>query len=406
MKKKIIFIQNQKFLNFHYKKYELDDLKKHFFLEIHDLSSILNKNITNKYNYLNEKKNKSIKTFKNFFIWKKKIIYEHKKHKNNLILIYEDKPISFQELYFYFYFLLKKIFIVDFCFSQLPNFNIYKKNDYKVNLSYKLYRLTTRFKLTINFFIISAINSIKSFLTYFLSPNIIFTNGTILFDKIKKTNNNSEVISMNSWECSKIFKLKKLKKKKINYSVYINSFTPNSTSDAVTYGYKRYEIVNEVFAQLNKFFNSFEKLIKTKVVIAAHPRDEKIKKIPQLGNRLLIKNQTLDLIRNAKFVLTHMSIATSYAIFFNKPIVFVCTKEHYKNKFLIRFSQKFAESLKCLFLNVDGTNQKKFVKNLQKIKNIKVNDKYYSRFKKKFMLSSQYCSMPNSKILINVLKDK
>ena len=62
MKKKIIFVQSFKFLDFHYNLYEINELKKNFDVECFDLTSIKNNKIDLHYRYL---KNKSkISTFK------------------------------------------------------------------------------------------------------------------------------------------------------------------------------------------------------------------------------------------------------------------------------------------------------------------------------------------------------
>ena len=72
MKKKIIFIQSFKFLDFHYNLYEIGKLKKYFDVECHDLTSIKNKNIELYYSYL--KNNPKIKKFRNPWLWKKRFL--------------------------------------------------------------------------------------------------------------------------------------------------------------------------------------------------------------------------------------------------------------------------------------------------------------------------------------------
>ena len=44
---------------------------------------------------------------------------------------------------------------------------------------------------------------------------------------------------------------------------------------------------------------------------------------PYLKKRKIIKNKTLELILKARGVITHDSLATRYAIFANKPIIFI-----------------------------------------------------------------------------------
>ena len=55
MKKKIIYVQFVKFLDFHHKLFEVDYLKKDFDVEVHDLSFLFNKKSHINYNYLKQK---------------------------------------------------------------------------------------------------------------------------------------------------------------------------------------------------------------------------------------------------------------------------------------------------------------------------------------------------------------
>ena len=89
-----------------------------------------------------------------------------------------------------------------------------------------------------------------------------------------------------------------------------------------------------------------------------------------------------------------MSIAISYAILFNKPLVFINTKEHKKNLFYMRYNKHMANFFSCESVNIEN------------ISNISIPDKIsrsmksrYDYFKNTYLLSNDYKKLPNYKII-------
>ena len=110
MKKKIIFVQFVKFLDFHYNLFEIKYLKKNFDVEIHDLSYFFNKKSHENYKYLEQKN--EISKFYDLRSWFNKIISEHKKFKKNLYIIYTEYPLNFKFLYYHFFLTKKKLILL------------------------------------------------------------------------------------------------------------------------------------------------------------------------------------------------------------------------------------------------------------------------------------------------------
>ena len=77
------------------------------------------------------------------------------------------------------------------------------------------------------------------------------------------------------------------------------------------------------FNLINNFFSNFEEVSKTKIIIAAHPKSLFNSKNNPYFGRELIKHDTIKLVSDCRFVLTHSSTSSCYAIFFNKPVFFV-----------------------------------------------------------------------------------
>ena len=398
MKKKIIFVQFVKFLDFHYDLFEIKYLKKNFDVEIHDLSYFFNKKSHEIYKYL-EQKNETSK-FYDLISWFNKIICEHKKFKNNLYIIYTEYPLNLKFLYYHFFLSKKKINIALINQNTMPNVNIMKDYSFRENLMYKLHRAVKRHrhvffdkKKNIIKFVFDLISKINP-------PKYIFTNGLISTKRLKKKFYKSKIVSTNSWEASKIFiKEKKNNISKKNYGVYLTPFSINSATDSNTYGYHQLVNAQNVFKSVNIGLNQIEKKNKKKILIGLHPRGEdKIKRIKDLGNRLTYKNNTMSLIKNSKFVITHASIAISYAIIFNKPLIFIFTNEHKKDYLYMRYNKCLAE----FFLT--------HAVNIEKVENLQLNNfinkkekKKYKYFKKAYLFSKKYKNVPNYKIIKNLI---
>lgn len=80
------------------------------------------------------------------------------------------------------------------------------------------------------------------------------------------------------------------------------------------------------YNSLDIFFTKLEKLFNVQVVIAAHPKAD-YKKNKYFLDREIYLNKTAELVKDSKFVLAHASTSSCYAIFFQKPIVFIYTKD-------------------------------------------------------------------------------
>jgi hypothetical protein len=76
------------------------------------------------------------------------------------------------------------------------------------------------------------------------------------------------------------------------------------------------------YKTMNELFNWIEEKTRLKVVIAAHPRSHYSKQDKCFGGRSIIYGNTLELVRNCKFVLAHTSTSINFAVIFKKPVIF------------------------------------------------------------------------------------
>ena len=400
MKKKIIFIQSYKFLDFHYMQYEIENLKKYFDVECHDLTLIKNKKIEFHYRYL---KNKfKINKFNDPKTWEKKIFQELDKYHDNLIICFMHFPTTFYELYIYWKLIKKKTNVCVFNFNSMIALNSNIKLKIYEIIFYKIIRLLSRPKQIINHKKISFINFILKKISKYIYPKYIFVNSKQDFSINKKNWENSKILRLHSWDGSKSINFKNKKKiKNKKMATYLSAFSINSASDSANYNTSRTENSKKILKSVNKFFIKLEKNFNFKIKIAKHPREEDNFNSPIYKNkkRFASKYLTNELIYASNLVITTMSTAISFAVLYKKPILFVITNEHYKNVSLIQYTKSVSDHFKSDLINIDLN--KNFLINLR-LSNFTLNK--YKSFKKDYLVYGKFKNLTNSQLLTNILK--
>ncbi len=103
---------------------------------------------------------------------------------------------------------------------------------------------------------------------------------------------------------------------------------------------------------LNSLFDAIEKKCKLKVVVAAHPGIGYERNT--FGTREIFEERTCDLVKDSKFVIAQSSTATSFAVLFKKPVVFIYTDEYIaKRKPSFRYLQFLVKQLGSRAYNID-----------------------------------------------------
>jgi hypothetical protein len=78
------------------------------------------------------------------------------------------------------------------------------------------------------------------------------------------------------------------------------------------------------YTSISNFFDKLEQKTMLQVVIAAHPRSAR-KNL--FGNRKVIYNNTLELVRKSRLVVAHSSTALNFVALYKKPVIFMTTDE-------------------------------------------------------------------------------
>ena len=144
----------------------------------------------------------------------------------------------------------------------------------------------------------------------------------------------------------------------------------------------------EYYPSLVKFFKKFENETKLPVYFAVHPKtsNEVINKLPNLLQGIVYKvGNTPELIKNSEVTLLHASTSLSFAILFNKPLIFLTSKS-LNNSWMGPKVKNLAKFVNGNIINIDQSIEKKIdLKNFLNIDTSKY--KYYL---------DHFIKMPNS----------
>ena len=121
---------------------------------------------------------------------------------------------------------------------------------------------------------------------------------------------------------------KKNKKEEKNYAVFIDEGPFYNPDSDIFYPVPFKE--DEYFLTLLDFFRKFKNETNLDILFAVHPKTSP-KNLKKCSNYLkeikCVIGNTAELVKDSKVVLTHESTALSYAILFNKPLIFITSDE-------------------------------------------------------------------------------
>ncbi|MGB7789236.1 hypothetical protein [Methanoregula sp.] len=106
------------------------------------------------------------------------------------------------------------------------------------------------------------------------------------------------------------------------YAVFLDEYLPFHP-DYKYIGVEPPVSADEYYPGLCSFFAFLEKKYDLRVIIAAHPRSKYDAPQEYFGDRTVFRGKTAGLVRDAEFVIAHMSTAIDFAVLFNKPLIFV-----------------------------------------------------------------------------------
>ena len=135
------------------------------------------------------------------------------------------------------------------------------------------------------------------------------------------------------------------------YAVFLDQYLPFHPA-AIWRKEKSQVTAENYYSSLNNFFKSFENKTGLEVIFAAHPRSRYDLWSKYLYGRKYFLFKTPELVKNSKIVLLHTSTAISFAILYNKPIIFLTSNE-YKKSFDDFRINSYSRTMNSLLFNID-----------------------------------------------------
>lgn len=111
------------------------------------------------------------------------------------------------------------------------------------------------------------------------------------------------------------------------------------------------------YSSLCNFFEIVEKNMRTRIIIAAHPKSDYDSKPDYFCGRDIIKGNTANLIKESSFVIAHASTSINFALLYFKPLIFITTdgiqKQNTGKNIMGLYISAVAASLDKTPINID-----------------------------------------------------
>ena len=174
---------------------------------------------------------------------------------------------------------------------------------------------------------------------------------------------NTKLIKSNSRDYNLCLLTKEYQSKK-DYCVFLDTDVINA-SDYELFNVNGTKNIENYLKKLIIFLKWIEENFSVDVIIAAHPKSRIFLNKNSLDGIKIEHFKSSSLVKNSKFVVNEGTTAVSYAVFFNKPILFFTLKEI---SFFYKHTCSFAKAFKKDIINVDilnGLTYKKISKELE-----------------------------------------
>ncbi len=164
------------------------------------------------------------------------------------------------------------------------------------------------------------------------TPNIFFHTGT----NTKFLPNSKKYVSLDYYDITTYENLVFESNLDFKYIVFLDIMLVDHP-DIARSGY--WDILDKeiYYFKLNKIFEFIEKELGLPIVIASHP---KANYSDEFGERLLINNQTAQLVKFSEMVLTHGSLSVCYALLSNKKIAYIDIQDLFNENLFLRNIQE------------------------------------------------------------------
>lgn len=363
-KRKLIIIHPFGLKEHDEKKFEFDFLSKHFDLEIHDVTKLnVSKNSLILKNY---KPFKSAISFNNRKSWKEYMLSQILKSETN------NKPIVvFLAIFYSFFFLEASLMFKkhNMLTMRFKSYTLPMLNSIKKNMLIIVFEKVIKFIREPKFFFITTLpsfvysNIIKKLS---LDTSVLYVSGEKKINLYKKEYpSNTKIVKFNSWDYSLALRNTKIFENKKKFAVYLDDGSPGNVGDMQINTFSPPETEKIYYPLINDFFDKLEKIFDLEIIIASHPKSYRDSEL--FNNRKTVLNNTKNLVKESEFVITKYSSAYSFALFYEKPILFFYTNELFKFKKWVELINTMAATLGTKTININNKYSENYIKSMLKV---------------------------------------
>lgn len=177
------------------------------------------------------------------------------------------------------------------------------------------------------------------------------------------------------------------------FAVFLDGAAPMYGSDAAVLGRKVYFTADVWYPALCRFFDRLEAETGVRVEIAGHYKTTYPPVSPIFGNRRVHYGKTAELVRDSEFVITRASTATSYAVAFRKPVIFIYSNQLVADITAMTHGRGMAAMLGKELINIDEAEAKLD-------RHLTVDEEKYLQYERA-CLTSDTSRRPNFEIMLN-----
>jgi len=208
----------------------------------------------------------------------------------------------------------------------------------------------------------------------------------------------AELISINSSDYDKYLSILNTPSIiKDRYILFLDEYLPYHP-DFLMFDIKPVDSLS-YYKYLNFFFEKIEQKFGLKVVIAAHPKAKMYHTKNFFNNRSVIFDKTSELVKNAEFVLAHMSTAISFSVLFEKPTVFLLSDDILKDMpYQADVIYHMAKCLNAQVLNINSISSHSDVN-----VDLSIDANAYQKYKFRYLTSAETRNVQSYAILKNTI---
>lgn len=211
--------------------------------------------------------------------------------------------------------------------NALPTAEIDASGDLKPSFMKRIRKLTGRgpFRLINSLYRASFYRIPYAYLG--LKPvNLILAGGEDCFKYHYPTSEDTEILWVHTLDYDLYLEERDHPCEERPIAVFLDEYVPFH-SDFTELNLKPPLTAEEYYPVVNRFLGYVERETGLKVVIAAHPRSQYEHHPDYYEGRECVRGKTVRLVRESRFVITHMSTALNFVNLYDKPVIFVTSSD-------------------------------------------------------------------------------